>query len=501
MRADRERRETMCGRSGTTAARALAVLVGPALLAGCLKVGPDYAPEDLTDRYRDGFRTGATAGETTSLATSAPVGEWWRQFEDPELERLVQALVGGNLDLAAARERIVEARARRGIVRADRLPHVDLEGQAQAAGTGEEALNFVGPPPGEEAEIYAAGALAGWEIDLWGRVGRLVEAADREIEARVADYGDVVVSLAAELALAYVDARTLEQRIDMLDRNVELLESSLEIVESRHRAGIGTELDVRQSRRVLERTRAERPPLLRAREVAYNRIAVLIGEPPVDGVITAGELPRPPGLVGIGIPADLLARRADVRRADRDYAAAVARVGSTMAERYPRLSLFGSLKFQTDDAGALLDPEAMVFSIGPTLRWPLFAGGQISSNVRVRESQAEQARLLLERTVLEAVREVDDAAVGVAQNQRRVLRLRQAAADARHSVALSEQLYKAGLGSLLQLIDAQRALVAVEDELLVARQDELGGIVRLYRTLGGGWESLPPAVATGGAER
>ncbi len=469
-----------------------ALLFGVLIMAaGCTTVGPDYETPDLSDQYRATWANALGAGETTSLSISTPMAEWWRQFQDPELERLVGALAEGNLRLAEARERIVEARARRGVVHADLLPQVGLTGQAVGAGTGDEALTFQGPPPGDEETLFAAGVLARWELDLWGRVSRLTEAADRDIDANLEAYRHVAVSLTAEMTLAYVDARALEGRLSVLDRNIALLEQSLRLAESRFQAGIGTELDVKQARRLLSQTRADRPTLIQSLAVAYHRIAVLLGDPPTDRVIVTGVMPQPPEAVGMGLPADLITRRADVRRAGQEYAAAVARVGAAFADRYPRLSLTGSLTFASGDSGELFQRDALVYSLGPNLSFPLFDGGRIDSNIRVRESRSEQARLNLQRILLDAVREVEDAAVGVIQNQQRVFQLREAAADARHSVVLAEQLYDNGLGSLFQLIDAQRELVAVEDALLVARQDELGEIVLLYRALGGGWTALP----------
>jgi outer membrane protein TolC len=195
-------------------------------------------------------------------------------------------------------------------------------------------------------------------------------------------------------------------------------------------------------------------------------------------------------MVGVGLPADLITRRADVRRSEMQYAAAVARIGAAAAQKYPRLSLSGSLTFQTDTAGGLFDTDAMIYSLGPSLSFPLFDGGRIDRTVRVRQSQADQACLILRQTLLEAVKDVEDAAAGVMQNQQRVAHLTATVNYAKQRVKLAERLYKTGLGSLTQLIDAQHELVDINDSLVVARQTELGGIVTLYRSLGGGWDSV-----------
>ncbi|BBO89209.1 efflux transporter outer membrane subunit [Desulfosarcina ovata] len=465
------------------------------VVAGCTTVGPDYETPDLSGQHHADWIAHPQHAETTSLTPSTPANRWWTQFEDVALERLVGRLFASNIDLAEARQCIVEARARRGIVNADRLPQVDVEAAMRTAGTGEEALNFQGPSPGEEIDVYSVGALAGWELDLWGRVARLAEAADRDIEAQYGDYGHARVSLAAELALGYVDARALEARLCLLDRQLGLLEKSLQLSRLCRQVGSGTELALMQVQQRLDQIRSKRPELVRARGVAMHRIAVLIGTPPTKELIPPGTLPKPPHMIGIGLPADLITRRADVRRAEMQYAAAVARVGAAVADRYPRLSLSGSLYFQTDSADGIFDMDALIYSLGPGLRFPLFDSGQIKQTIRVRESQAEQARLHLQGTLLKAVGEVEDAAVGVVQNQQRVAHLRQTDKDARRQVELAEQRYDAGLESLIQVIDAQCDRVTVEDALIIARQHQLGGIIRLYRALGGGWETTAPGRA------
>lgn len=468
------------------------LLLLPVLLiaGGCSVVGPDFQTPDLANEHGVEWLGQPGAGERTSLSLDAPVARWWEQFDDPELTRLVGEVIEGNLDLFKARERIVEAGLRRRLAGADRLPYVNLDGKTVQAGTGEEAVNREGPLPGEAATLFSAGGFAGWEPDLWGRVARLAESADRSYEAALETYHYVAVSLTAELVLAYIDLRTLEERLRVLETNIELLTRSLALVELRYQTGTSTELDVKQIRRQLNQTRALGPELHRARSVAANTIAILLGRIPAENHLAEGTLMDVPEMVGIGLPVDLLTRRADVRRLERQYAAAVATIGSAEADKYPRLSITGSIYFQTDDLGTLLQPEAIVYSLGPRLYFPLFDAGRLQTQVEIRGSQAEQARLELEKTLLTAVGEVENSVVGVVHNQERVGFLRAALENAIRSVELADQLYQAGLGSLFQLIDAQREQIQVQDQLILAKQYELGEIVRLYRALGGGWDVL-----------
>lgn len=460
------------------------------LVAGCTVVGPDYREPDLADKHGEGWLHGPEFGDRTSVTMETLSSNWWEQFDDPELTRLVREVIKRNLDLAKARERIVEAGLRRVQAGADGLPKVNLDGKIIQAWTGEEAVNFEGPPAGEDATLFSVGGFAGWEPDMWGRVARLVEAADRNYEAELETYRYVAVSLTAEMVLAYIDMRTLEGRLQILESNIELLKKSLDLVELRFSMGTSTELDVRQIRRELNRTRALDPELRRELAVAANRIALLLGLPPAKNHVAAGILMDVPKMMGIGLPVDLLTRRSDVRTVERKYAAAVAAVGSAEADKYPRLSISGALYFQTNDLGTLLQPESIIYSLGPRFSFPLFDGGRLQTKVEIRESQAEQTRLELEKTLLIAVGEVENGIVGVIHNQERVARLKVAVSDGLRTVELADQLYRAGLGSLFQLIDAQRGLIKGQDELFLAKQFELGEIVGLYRALGGGWDIL-----------
>ncbi|MCB9853562.1 MAG: efflux transporter outer membrane subunit [Phycisphaerales bacterium] len=414
---------------------------------------------------------------------------WWNRFNDPILGDLVQRALKANLDLAAARQRIVQAQARRGVVNADRLPKIDFEASHQRAGAGDDALGFAAPPPGFETHLFAAGIVAGWEVDLWGRVQRLVDAADADAAVAVEDYRDAAVSLLGELALAYIDTRTLDVRIDLIEKNVAIQRRTLELAEARLRAGNGPELDVTQSRRLLRRTLARVPELRRARTVAENRIAILVGERPQANLIPSGSVPQTPLPINTGLPADLITRRNDIRRASWAYRAALARTDAADLERLPRLTLSGSFRLSSDDI-ARFGNQAYIYSFGPQISFPLLDGHRIDANVRLNESLAEQARLSLEQTLLRAIEEVENASAGYARKREQIQELEKAVAAAERSAILAEELYKSGLRDLSQLLDTQRELVAVQDDLAVARQDLLAQMIRLYRALGGGWKAI-----------
>lgn len=462
------------------------LLLGVIATGGCVATRQPMT-DSLVARPQAPWRANLTAPSLSE--GQAKVLSWWRGLNDPVFAELAEKALQANLDLAFARERIVEARARRGVVNADHLPQVDFNADYSRAGSGDDALSFAAPPPGHETDLFAAGVIAGWEIDLWGRVQRLVDAADADAQAAIEDYRDAAVSLLSELALAYIDVRTLERRLVLVEQNATLQQRTLELAESRFAAGNGPELDVALARRLLKRTQARIPELRRAKSVAENRIAVLLGRRPADDLVSPGELPVVLIPVDMGLPADLITRRADIRRAAWIYRAALARTDATAAERLPRLTLSGSFRLSGSDAGTLF-ADALVYSLGPQVSFPLFDASRIDANVRVRESQSEQARLVLEQSLLQAVEEVENAAVGYSRKKEQVGELEEAAESAERSVALAGQLYRAGLSDLGQSLDAQRELVIVEDELAVTNQQLLAEAIRLYRALGGGWEVM-----------
>lgn len=455
-----------------------------AALGGCVSPRPMHT-ESLASRTEAGWRNEIPHDESSA---AKDVAEWWRTF-DPTLEALATRALAANLDLAVARERVVEAQARRGIVSADRRIQIDAEGSYLHAATGDQALAFAAPPPGAEKNLYAAGVVAGWELDLWGRVGRLVDAARADSAAAIERYHDVAVSLVSELALAYIDVRALDRRLSLVKENVELQQRTLDLAEARLAAGNGPELDVMQARRLLRRTSARVPELQRAKAVAENRIAVLLGTRPADGLVPDGDLPSDVCPVEMGLPAELIARRPDIRQAMYAYKSALLRTEAADLERLPQVRLNGTFKLSADNLGDFKD-NATIYSIGPQISFPLLDGARINATVSVRQSQAEQARLVLEQALLRAIEEVENAAVGYMRRRAQVGELEKAVEAARRSEEMADQLYRAGLRSLDQSVDAQRQLVEAEDDLVVARQQMLGETVRLYRALGGGWEQL-----------
>ena len=457
------------------------------LVSGCT-VGPDFKQPELSAVMQDTWQ--ATSGGSEQLDRfRQPETDWWRQFHDDALTRLVSRLHASSLALAQARERIVEITARQGIVKADKRLQLAAALGYTRAETGDEAVSLQGIPPGKTLDVYSAGVVAGWEFDVWGRVARLLEAGEEDIRVGYAGYQDMMVSLSAELTLAYIEARTLDARLEKVRENIDLQRKTLGLAQSRFEAGNGSELEVVRTKQLLSSTRSQLPELERGLAVARNRINVLLGVPPKERVLYPGPLPTVPPLIGIGLPLDLITRRPDIRQALHLYHSAVARIGAVEAEKYPALSLSGTLTLSSDSLGGVFDTDSLIYTLGPKLRFPILTGNRIESNIAVRTSQAEQARLGLEQQILSALSEVENAATGVVRSQQRTAELKDAETFAQKSVALSDELYRSGLGDLYQVLDNQRQLVAIQESLLLARQKALSEVVYLYRALGGGWEN------------
>ncbi|MBN2807916.1 MAG: efflux transporter outer membrane subunit [Deltaproteobacteria bacterium] len=460
-------------------------------VSGCMSSHP-YQPPDLSAYLRDNWAA-ASRSESLSAQGAVPVAAtaWWEQFEDPVLSGLVEKMVTSNLSLAEARERLVEARANRGVIGAGRQPAVELDGAYARAATGKDAVTYQGPPPGHRANFYQWGAAAAWEVDLWSRVAHLERAAEHDLEGLREAYHGIAVSLVSELVLAYIDYRTQESRFLLVERNLALQQRTLALAEIRQKAGTGSRLDTVRARRLFLQTRALLPELRLSQAQARHAIALLLGQTPGDLELpAAAALPALPALGKLGIPAELLVRRADIRQAERGYAAAWSRTEAARAEKYPQLSLSGYFRLQDTVVSGLFNPQAFVYSLGPGLTFPLFDGGRIAQTVALRQSQAEQARLKLEQVLLKAVKEVEDAVVGSAQTRQQLAELKLAVAAARTSVGLAQDLYAQGLGDLWQVTQSQQELVVGEESCLLAERSALAQTVSLYRALGGSWAVL-----------
>ena len=464
-----------------------AVVIG-LILSGCVSVGPDYTKVEPDAPIK--WHTELAGGLTTEDFQPETLARWWAALNDPELESLVERAIKGNLDLKNARARIREARALRGISRADLFPTLDAGGSATKSRSSENSGT------GKEIKLYSAAFDAGWELDIFGGTRRAIEAAQADLEATQEDLHDVLVSLLAEVALNYVEVRTCQARLAVTETNIKSQEETYELNRSRYQAGIIDNLAVQQSLYNLENTRSQIPTLQTGLEAAKNRLAVLLGKKPGEVHQELAEkkpIPMLPVTVAVGIPAETLRHRPDIRRAERNLAALTARIGVATADLYPKFRLLGTIGLESISTGDFLESASKTWSIGPGISWNIFHGGVIRQNIKVQSALQEQALIQYESAVLKAQEEVENVLVAYAKEQRRRESLARATDAAKRAVLLARDQYQAGLVDFSNVLIAQRSLLSFQDELARSEGAVVSNMVRLYKALGGGWNSLEPA--------
>ncbi len=453
---------------------------------GC-KVGPDYVRPDLAtpDAWHQELDGGLFQG-TASLA------RWWTVLNDPVLDGLVARASTGNLDLQITLARIKEARGGLRIAGGELFPDLDATGTAERFRASEEGPFPTPDPEGnEDTSIFEVGIDAAWEVDVWGRVRRSVEAAERDYRAAIEDQRDARVTLYSELARNYVNLRTLQERLSIAQSNVATQQGSLDLTQSRHDVGLAPELHVRQAESNLATTQSTIPAFEQAIATSINRIAVLLGHHPhrlYEELSAQAQIPMPPEKVVVGIPSNFVRQRPDIRASERRLAAQTARIGVATADLYPQFSLFGSVGWSAEDIDDLIGSSSRVWSIGPSFRWNLFDGGRVRGNIEVQDARTEQLLKVYEKTVLLGLEEVENALVGYVKEQHRRDTLARAVAASKRAAELASEAYTAGLTDFQNVLDAERSMLDLEDSLAESRGRVVTNLVAIYKALGGGWQ-------------
>jgi len=456
------------------------------ILYGCTAVGPDYVP--VKTSVFPTWHTELKGGLSVNEMGPETLTEWWMTLNDPELSSLIDRAVLGNLDLKKAMARVRESRARRGMAKADFFPTFDATGSANWSRSNKDTGS------GKTSDLFAATFDAGWEMDIFGGVRRSVEAAEADLQANYEDLRNVLVSLIGEVALNYIDVRTSQALLAVAEANLEAQAETYQLTQWRYEAGLSDELAVQQARYNLENTRSLIPALRTGLEEAMNRIAVLLGEQPgkVHAELEKREpIPVTPLKVAVGVPADLLRRRPDVRQAERQLAAQTARIGVATADLYPKFTLSGSSGLEALSLGNLSSGSLKVTG-GPQITWAIFKGGAIRQNIEVQSALQEQALIQYEAAILGAVEEVENALVAYAEVQQRRRSLSEATQAAQMAVELAQHKYQAGLTDFNNVLDAQRSLLSFQEQLTQSEGTVTSNLIRLYKALGGGWTSMAP---------
>ncbi len=456
--------------------RAAAVLCALFLLGGCAAVGPDYVAPDLA--VPSAWNRAAESDAGAAPRQAGDLAQWWRNLNDPVLTDLVERALASNLDLRAAQARLREARARRGLAGAEWFPTIG----ASAAGRRLDDGN-------DTRTLYSAAFDATWEPDIFGGTRRSVEAAQADLEASEASLYATQVSLVAEVALNYMEARAFQARRSIAQSNLATQSETLQLIEWRAQAGLASSLEVEQSRANREQTRAQIHALETGLAEAEHRLAILLGQAPgsLHATLAApAALPAVPERVAVGIPADTLRQRPDVRAAERSLAAETARVGVRTAARYPGLVLSGSIGLEALSLSALGDQSATT-SLAANLLATIFDGGRLRRQIEIQSAVQELALVNYEAAVLTALEEVENALVALANSGQRAAALASAAESARNAALLARQRYASGLIDYQTVLDTERSVLSIEDSLAAAQAEQVSALIRLYKALGGGW--------------
>ncbi len=463
------------------------ILAAPILLAACT-VGPDY--------HRP-----ATPGEAGAWVSRTGTGDVdlvpWAGLGDPILSDLITRAVAANLDIAEAQAKLREARAQRGVTRAQGLPSASLSGSAEQIRT---SLNGQFPAKNipfydRNFSLFDAGFDVSWEIDLWGGQRRALQSADRQIDATRARVGDVRLQTVAEVVRTYAQLRGAQASLANVRANAKSAGDTARIVGERFRAGEAARFDDSRAEEQARTAAADIPGLEADVRAAAFKLGLLTGRAPEDVaalIEPAAPLPAPPANVAVGARADVLRRRPDIRAAEADLAAATANIGVETASLYPRLSLSGSFSQQARQTGDLFSGSSFGFAVGPRLSWAIFDAGKVRAQIRAADARADQAAARYTRVILAALAD-SETAINRYAAARTTAREREAArAASQTSLDLARQRYRAGEDDLLALLQAQSAYSSADRAALQASELALEAFATLLKALGGGWQIQQP---------
>ena len=468
----------------------LALITG-LVFSGCA-VGPDYERPALSAPAAYAHASAATTNPST-----ATLDQWWKVFRDPVLDDLIGEVQQTNLDLRLARARVREARALRGVSRSSFFPQLSVEGSYTRSRMSKhtqigKAISATGQPL--ENDLFDGSFDMNWEVDIFGGRRRANEAAQAELEATEDAGSNLLVSVLAETGLNYFELRSAQEQLKITRANLQAQERILSLVRDRFNAGIASELDVSRQEGQVADLRAQISPLEEQEHRAIHRLSVLAGQTPNAlevRLLVASDLPSAVPGVPVGLPSDLLNQRPDVRQAERELAAATARIGEAKADLYPRFFLTGAAGLQSIKASDFIDGGSRYWSLGPGIRWPIFTAGRIRQTVHVENAREEQAVVRYEQTFLNALEEVENALVAFGKEQDRYQSLKDAEVARRHSLDLADQQYRSGVLGFLEVLETEKSLHASESQRARSEAALCGDLVRLYKALGGGW--TPPA--------
>lgn len=471
--------------------RIITTLAASTALPACA-VGPDYEPPKLS--YADQY-----AAEFESVASGDTItAEWWRVFDDPALDDLIARAASDNLDLAVAEARLREARALRGAAVGEFFPDVSAGAsvtETELSRNG-QLLSFAPPGVDDRLTLYDSGFDAFWELDVFGGKRRGLEAATADLQSAEEERRATMLSVMAEVARNYAELRGAQRRLAITERNAETQKSTLDLIAEQESVGSASRLDVARSESQLASTRSELPRIRAEIRAQIHRLAVLIGDDPqalAATLLDPAAVPAPPDIVPVGLRTDILRRRPDVRAAERRLAAATADVGVAVAELFPSFSLTGAAGFESISFDDWVEASSGTWAVGPALSLPIFRRGQLRAQVNAAEARADAEAALYEQSVLRALEDAETSLVNYAEEIETRAELDEAVATQREAMGLINERFREGDVDFLEVLDTERALLAVEERLVRSETAIATNLVALYKALGGGWEAFEPA--------
>jgi NodT family efflux transporter outer membrane factor (OMF) lipoprotein len=424
--------------------------------------------------------------QTATLDTEA-LSQWWLRFGDPQLTALIEDALQNNPDIRTALSNIRQARAERGLESAELWPSLSASTSASNSHTTDREDHSAS----SHSESYDASIDASWEVDLFGKQQQYLNAADADLAANIEDYRQAQVSLAAEVADTYLTLCSYQAQLEIVQKNLATRESTLEIVQWQETAGEGDALDTQQSIASAEQTRAQIPDLEQSIQETRNSLAVLTGRSPAalqEQLQVPASFPSAPASIAVGIPADTLRQRPDIRSTENSILAEQSRLSAAERSRLPSLNLTGSIGVEALKSGNLLNPQYIITNIAAGLSAPIWDAGRISRNVEIQTEQLQQAYLDYESAVLDALSEVENALSSIEKRNRQLETLKRASAAAAKATELAQLQYEAGEVDLLTVLDAQRTELSLEQSRTTTQAQALNAHVQLYKALGGGWD-------------
>ncbi len=527
----------------------MAAIVLGACLSGCM-VGPNYRPPKTQVESHFGELGKTTSTEPTAQASHAveqtpPVAQWWHTFDDPELDRLIAEAVKKNYVMQIAELRVRQARAVRGMATSGLFPQIGANlgynrslgsrnvelplGGGSSGSTGSASSTSAAPKarsldslagippttsaaetggagggagtplsvlgggglPGVTTDLFQAGFDSTWELDIFGGTRRRIQAATAEVQAAVENRRDVLVTLLAEVARDYMELRGTQERLTVARQNLDAQKQILELTQSMYKAGLVSDLDTTRAAAQVATTTSTIPPLeAQVRELIHALSTLLARQPEALSKELSESKPLPPlpPRVPVGLPSQLLQRRPDIRAAERQIAAATARIGAAKADLFPKFTITGSMGLDSSHLDNLFEWDSRYFLFSPTVTWPIFSAGRIRSNVALQRANQQAAVLAYRNTILAALQEVEDALAIYATQQARRTSLTEALHQSRRALDIPQDQYKNGLVDFLTVLEAQRSVLAAQDSLAQSDESVSTDLVALYKSLGGGWQ-------------